>query len=83
MLASKCDKLRWCSGNINAFQAFALGSIPGRSNSDYFFCLFRPQLPHNPNRACIFGRLLGGYRHKETEGATGTDREMNRHYLGC
>ena len=21
---------RWCSGNINAFQAFALGSIPGR-----------------------------------------------------
>ncbi len=23
-------KRRWCSGNINAFQAFALGSIPGR-----------------------------------------------------
>ena len=24
-----CNKHQWCSGNINAFQAFALGSIPG------------------------------------------------------
>jgi hypothetical protein len=27
----------WCSGNINAFQAFALGSIPGQRKS--FFCI--------------------------------------------
>ena len=28
--ASNTAQRRWCSGNINAFQAFALGSIPGR-----------------------------------------------------
>ena len=27
---------RWCSGNINAFQAFALGSIPGRRSDIRF-----------------------------------------------
>ena len=27
----------WCSGNINAFQAFALGSIPGRCNREESF----------------------------------------------
>jgi membrane glycosyltransferase len=27
---------RWCSGNINAFQAFALGSIPGRRRDILF-----------------------------------------------
>jgi hypothetical protein len=31
--ASPVVQRRWCSGNINAFQAFALGSIPGRRNS--------------------------------------------------
>ncbi len=27
--AAVIKKHQWCSGNINAFQAFALGSIPG------------------------------------------------------
>ena len=29
---------RWCSGNINAFQAFALGSIPGRRSDTVLCC---------------------------------------------
>ena len=45
-------KRRWCSGNINAFQAFALGSIPGRrmDNIDegYVECnQFDPLFVHN------------------------------------
>jgi membrane glycosyltransferase len=33
---------RWCSGNINAFQAFALGSIPGRRMNDLFLLIVIP-----------------------------------------
>ena len=43
-LLAYCSKRRWYSGNLNAFQAFALGLIPGRRTcsssiltSDAFF----------------------------------------------
>ncbi len=40
----------WCSGNINAFQAFALGSIPGQRTDQNTFCAFHHSYlttPHN------------------------------------
>lgn len=45
------DRHQWCSGNINAFQAFALGSIPGWCK-DIFLHLFiqtHPSLVHHHN----------------------------------
>ena len=37
----KCQSsCQWCSGNINAFQAFALGSIPGWCNISSTFRTF-------------------------------------------
>ena len=41
------NKHQWCSGNINAFQEFALGSIPGWCNK---FCTFHSSFLHISNK---------------------------------
>ena len=46
---------QWCSGNINAFQAFALGSIPGWCKLFYFFPSFLFSIssyPQHTNNSC-------------------------------
>ena len=56
---------QWCSGNINAFQAFALGSIPGWCNvarllqTTQTHTFYLSKLPHscNPNIHSIRLRL--------------------------
>ena len=55
---------RWCSGNINAFQAFALGSIPGRRMNDLFLLIVRQAAESDRwvgplSRAAKSGRWVG------------------------
>ncbi len=57
MATQSDNRRRWCSGNINAFQAFALGSIPGR-RMKFLLWLFSFGTCYRPFISCYFCVLI-------------------------